>query len=89
MSTAETTPESETDRHVFEDDGSSAHGNRVMLGALMACVTASVTSIVVAGVTGATWVLVIGVIVMGVSVAAMLSQLNGLIGTEHETYGEA
>ena len=75
--------------HAHEDDGSSAHGNQVMLGVLACCIAASVTAIIVAGVTGSVFVLVIGVAVMAVAVGVMLNALNGLIGTEHETYGEA
>lgn len=75
--------------HGHEDDGSSAHGNQVMLGVLGVCVAASVTMIILAGVTGAVWVLALGVVVCAVAVSAMLRSLFGLIGSEQETYGEA
>ena len=75
--------------HGHEDDGSSYHGNMVMLGILGACVAASVTMIILAGVTGAVWVLVIGVVVCAVAVSVMLRSLFGLIGSEQESYGEA
>jgi hypothetical protein len=87
LSTAASAPS--TARAAHEDDGSSAHGNQVMLGVLAACIASSVTMIIVSGVTGAVWVLVIGVAVMAVAVGVMLSALSRLIGTEHETYGEA
>ncbi len=80
---------SESVSHAHEDDGSSAHGNQVMLGVLAACIASSVSMIIIAGVTSAVWVLVLGVIVMSGAVAAMLVSLSRLIGSEHETYGEA
>ncbi len=86
MSTAASPPPT---RAAHEDDGSSADGNKVMLGVLAGCIASSVTMIILAGVTGAVWVLVIGVAVMAVAVGLMLRSLSALIGTEHETYGEA
>lgn len=87
MSTAASAPHAVPGAH--QDDGSSARGNQVMLGVLAGCIAASVTSIIVAGVTGSVFVLVIGVAVMAVAVGVMLTALSRLIGTEHETYGEA
>ncbi len=87
MSKAASSPQS--GHHAHEDDGSSAKGNQVMLGVLAVCIASSVTMIIVAGVTGAVWVLVIGVIVMAIAVGSMLTSLFRLIGSEHETYGEA
>ena len=87
MSKAADSPRS--GHHAHEDDGSSAKGNQVMLGVLAACIASSVTMIIVAGVTDAVWVLVAGVVVMSVAVGAMLVSLSRLIGSEHETYGEA
>jgi len=75
--------------HGHEDDGSSAHGNQVMLGVLGLCVAASVSMIILAGVTGAVWVLVAGVLVCAVAVSFMLRSLFTLIGSEEESYGEA
>lgn len=87
MSKAASSPQSGHSAH--DDDGSSAHGNQVMLGVLAACIASSVTMIIVAGITDAIVVLVLGVIVMGIAVGAMLVSLSRLIGSEHETYGEA
>jgi len=86
MSKAASAPPADQSAHT---DADSVHGNRVMLGILAGCISASVTAIIVAGVTGSVFVLVLGVVVMAISVGVMLTALNGLIGTEHETYGEA
>ena len=87
MSKAASSPESE--RHLHDDDGSSKRGNQVMLGVLAACIASSVTMIILSGITGSVAVLLAGVVVMALAVGAMLASLSRLIGTEHETYGEA
>jgi len=87
MSKAASAPQAGSHAHV--EDGSSARGNQVMLGVLAGCITAGVSSIVVAGISGSVFVLVIGVAVMAVAAGVMLTALSRLIGTEHETYGEA
>ena len=87
MSKAASSPSAAHAAH--DDDGSSAHGNRVMLGVLLGCIASSVTMIILSGVTGSVVVLVLGVTVMAGAVGVMLASLNRLIGTEHESYGEA
>ena len=87
MSTAASAPQAVPSAH--EDDGSSARGNQVMLGVLAGCIAVSVASIIVAGVSDSVFVLVFGVAVMAVAVGVMLTALSRLIGSEHETYGEA